>query len=143
MAASGMRGSGLEQKSLLREATGLANKEYGGWQSKLSELAGMGQRSAETAAERQTGAGGTLAQLGFGYGGKLSDIQMSMGKAQAEAEMAKAQAEAESDSGFWGGLGTLAGGVAGFAMGDPTGTLGRMGGAMIGSKIGGAAGKMF
>lgn len=91
MAPTGLRGSGAEQRALMRYGTGLAGQEYGRWQEQLAGLAGLGAGAAEQAAGREYGAGGQLAGLGLGYGGQLAGLYGQMGQAQAESELAKLQ----------------------------------------------------
>jgi len=113
-AGAGLRGSGAEQRALMKQAQGMAEQQYGGWQNQLAGLSGMGQQAAEQAAGRQFGAGQSLANLGFGYGGRLSDLYSQWAQAQAEAEMAKGQAQAQSKQDWWSGLGSAVGGIASF-----------------------------
>lgn len=98
MAPTGLRGSGAEQKELMRYGMGLAGQEYGTWQDRLSKLAGLGAETGERAATRETGAGSLLAQLGLGYGGKLAGLYGDIGTAQAESILARAQAEAQREA---------------------------------------------
>lgn len=109
-AARGLAGSGAEQKQLAQYGQGLANQEYGQYQSKLAGLAGMGQQAATTAGGWSMGAGSGLAQLGLGYGGQQASYDEAMQRLKLEEEQAKQQAS----SSFWGGIGSLAGSVAGF-----------------------------
>jgi hypothetical protein len=113
-AASGLGGSGAEQRELQSTGQGLADKEYGQWQSKLADLAGMGERTAQSEAQMQYGSGGQLAQLGYGYTGMRTGIYGDIGKSQAEERMAQAAAKAKEDESMWGGLGSIAGAAAKF-----------------------------
>jgi hypothetical protein len=113
LSASGMQGSGAEQKALNDYAQGVANQEYNQFQNRLMGLAGMGQTSAENAAGRTYSAGTNMANLGYGYGSQYSQLSQSIAQAQAEAEIAKAQAEAEAKAAKGSGFGGLIGGIAG------------------------------
>ena len=115
LSATGLRGSGAEQKELLRYGQGLAAQEYGDWQDQLRQLAGLGAETGEMAAQRQYGTGGLLANLGLGYGGQLSQLYGTMAQAQAESELAKAQIAAQQRAAQQQALGStgLAGGLLG------------------------------
>jgi len=114
MTGAGLRGSGAEQKALMKQAMGMAEQQYGGWQEQLAKLAGMGGVASEAAAGRQFQTGGTLANLGLQYGGQMSQLQQALAQAQAEAEMAKGQAQAQSGQDWWSSLGSIAGTAASF-----------------------------
>jgi hypothetical protein len=106
-AATGMTGSGAEQKELMKQATGLANQQYGDWESQLRQLSGMGQQSAEQAAQREMGAGTELSRQGQGYAGSLSELFQNMGSADANAilaQMAMESKDAASQRGLFGGV---------------------------------------
>lgn len=90
-AAGGMAGSGAEERELQRVGQGMAQQQYGGWQSKLAGLSGMGQQAAQAAAGERMQAGGELSQLGMGYGGQEAGLLGQLGQAGAEAGMAKGQ----------------------------------------------------
>jgi len=91
-AARGGLLSGGEQKELTRYGTGLADQEYGGYQSRLAELAGMGQQAATGAQQAAIGTGGALAGLGVQYSGLLGQAYGQMGQAASEARLAEMQA---------------------------------------------------
>lgn len=116
MAPTGLRGSGAEQRALMRYGTGLAAQEYGTWQDRLSKLAGLGAEVGERAAGREFETGGLLGTLGARYGGSLADVQRDIAQATAEAELARAQYAAQQEaarqrgiSGILGSLGKAAG----------------------------------
>lgn len=115
-AAGGMMGSGAEQRELQRVGQGMAQQQYGGWQSKLAGLSGMGQQAAQAAAGERMQAGGQLAQLGLGYGGQISGLFGQLGQAGAESGMAKAQLGQQGRAGWMGLLGQLLGMGGGLGM---------------------------
>lgn len=125
-AARGLAGSGAEQRELQRTGQGLAQREYGQYQSRLAGLAGMGQQEAGRAAQYAYGTGGELSQLGLGYAGLQTPLYGQMGQAAAEAEMAK-------QPGF--GQKLLGGGLGGAVLG---GLGGLFGGGGLGGVLGGA-----
>jgi hypothetical protein len=100
IAAAGMTGSGAEAAELQRRAEGTAEQEYGGYQQRLSQLAGMGQQTA-----------GILGQLGLGYAGDVASLYSALGKGEMERQLAEEQMEAQEESGFWGALGKIGGAV--------------------------------
>lgn len=106
-AATGTTGSGAEQKALMKQAQGMANQEYSNWENQLRSLAGMGQTSAEAAAQREMGAGTELAKQGQGYSTSLSDLFQNMGAANANAilaQMAMESKDAAANKSLFGGL---------------------------------------
>jgi len=107
-AASGMTGSGAEQAELQKRGQGMAQQEYGGYQDRLANLAGMGQQSSSRASQLAYGEGGELANLGYGYAGQESNLYGQMGESAAESQMAQS-------SGLGKFLGTAAGGIANIA----------------------------
>lgn len=127
-AAKGMTGSGAAARALQQYGQGMAEQQYGAYQSQLAGLAGMGQRTA-----MQTGQ--ELGQLGYGYAGQIAGTYGTMGRAKAESEMAAARAEAAESSGILGGIGSLVGAGIGAYFGGPQG-------AMAGGQIGGGVGRL-
>jgi len=119
-AARGMTGSGAGALALQRYGEGLAEQQYGQYQSQLAGLAGMGQQAA-----MQTG--GELSQLGLGYAGNIAGLYGQAGQAQASSIMAAAQAKQQAresrQRGIFGTLGTLIGGGIGAFAGGPAGAL--------------------
>jgi hypothetical protein len=144
-AASGFAGSGAEQKELQQRASGLADLEYGQYQGRLANLAGMGQEEAGRAAQMTYGTGGELAQLGLGYSGQETGLYGEMGQAEAEAEMAKAADKNRKFGNMGAALGALAGfggifGTGGITQGGPFGGGGAKGGMQFPAATGGGGG---
>lgn len=97
-AAQGLTGSGAEARELQRVGQGLASQEYGQYQNRLANLAGMGQTAAQQAAQQAYGTGQQLSGLGQYYAGQLSPLLQQWGQ-QAQ----------QQQSGLMGGIGSLIG----------------------------------
>jgi len=108
-AARGLTGSGAEAQALQQAGQGLAEQQYGQYQSRLAQLAGAGQQAAGQAAQMAYGTGGTLAGLGLQYGTSLANLYGQMGQAQAEAALAQEAQQRGLLGSIFGGLGTLGG----------------------------------
>jgi hypothetical protein len=89
-AAQGLGGSGAEAQALQRVGQGLADQEYGQYQSRLADLAGRGQQSASQASQLSYGAGGELANLGLGYAGDIANLYGQAGQSAASSDLASA-----------------------------------------------------
>ncbi len=116
MAPTGLRGSGAEQRALMRYGSGLAAQEYGAWQDRLAKAAGLGAELGEQAAGRELTAGEALGQLGYGYGTQLGGLQQSLGQASAEAELAKVQYAAQQEAARQKGISDILGSIGSAAM---------------------------
>lgn len=79
-AATGMRGSGAEMKELQRTGAGLADQEYGKFQTKLAQLSGLGEQAA--GAQAQIGSQGALqeAQLTTEGGKGIASLEAQKGQ---------------------------------------------------------------
>lgn len=115
-AASGMVGSGAEARELQKTGQGLASQEFDAYQSKLANLAGMGERAAGVGAQMAYGAGGDLARLGLGYTQLGTGIYGDIAKSAAESKLAEALAEQKRKQNIWGNIGNIAGGSSKFAL---------------------------
>jgi hypothetical protein len=113
MGPGGLTGSGAEQRALQRYGTGLAEQQYGQYQTRLGQLAGMGQTAAGTAGQFAYGGGMGIGQQRLGYAGLGTGLYGELGRALAEAQMAQERARQEGRGGFWGGIGGLLGRFAG------------------------------
>jgi hypothetical protein len=122
-AASGQGMSGAEQRELGSQAEGLANQDWSNWlgnyQNRLSDIAGIGQRSAMQQAGYEVQGGNWLANLGQNYTNMSTAQMQAAAKARAEAMMAEQVQNAQSSKDWWSGLGSLAGSIGGFAFGLP------------------------
>lgn len=116
-AARGLGGSGAEQMQLQQFGQGMGQQEWDkylqNYQNRLTDLAGMGQKSAFGASDITTGAGRSLADLGLQYSSMDVGVLQSIAKSSAEAKMAKGTAEAGTTQAIWKGLGSVAGAAAG------------------------------
>jgi hypothetical protein len=128
-AAKGLGGSGAEQAQLQQLGQGMAQQEWNNYlsnyQSKLSNIAGIGQSSAEQQAQIQYGGGQSLANLGLQYSGMNVGVLENQAKAQAEAAMAQQSMRQQGWGNIFGALGQLGGA----AIGGMTGGMTGMGGA--------------
>lgn len=132
-AKRGMLGSGNMQIDLNKYAQGLANQQYGDWQSKIGGLTQLGLN----AAQGMTGQQNNLANLDMGLGNSLSSLYQNMGSQAAkmayDGSMADAAANAQGQknlfSAIMGGLNLATGGLGG--MGNLFSSAGNMLGNMI------------
>lgn len=131
-AARGMGTSGAEEAELQRRAEGLASQEYGQYQGRLANLAGLGATAAGQGAQIAYGTGGQLGRLGETYGQLKSQDLGEMGKAAAESTMAGRSILGRT-------VGALGGAALGFATGGP---LGALKGASMGSQALGGDGRL-
>lgn len=124
-AARGLSSSGAEQMALQQQGQGMAeqgwDKYLKNYQDRLSDLSGMGQRSALASSDIASGAGKSLADLGLRYTGLSSDALQGMGKSSAEALMAKGTAKSNQQSSIWGAIGAIGGGLLGGPAGSAIG----------------------
>lgn len=97
-AAHGLRGSGAEQRALLRESQGLASQDYGQYQQRLAGLAGMGAGAAQQGAQAAYGAGRGLASVVGQFAPQEAALWERGGQASAEAEMAAARVQQAEDA---------------------------------------------
>lgn len=93
MGASGLAGSGAEEKALQQTGQGLANQEFSNFQNRLAALASGGQQVAETGAGQTLGAGEALGNLGLGYGRTMANMWGSGKSAQASELPSRLSAE--------------------------------------------------
>jgi hypothetical protein len=127
--ARGLVGSGAEAKELQRVGQGLANQEYGQYQNRLSNLAGLGQQAASQSAQQAYGAGSGLANLGYGYGGQLANQYTGLGQTMAESELAKQQQRADLLKGIGSWIGKGVDTLGSVVSGGMSGGMGGAGGA--------------
>jgi hypothetical protein len=115
-AASGQGMSGAEQRELGSQDEGLANQDWSNWlgnyQNRLSDIAGIGQRSAMQQAGYEVQGGNWLANLGQNYTNMDVNAIQAAAKAKAEAAMAGMGMEAQQSNSWLGALGSLGGGAA-------------------------------
>lgn len=133
--AMGQGMSGAETRELAQQSQGLASQDWTNWlsntQNRLSELAGVGQRSAMQQAGFENQGGLSLANLGLDYSRMSTEEMQAAAKAKAEAQMAEQVQNSQSLNNWLGGIGSLAGAGAGFFLG------GGMPGAALGAQLGG------
>ena len=110
-AATGLTGSGAQQKELMKYSQGLANQQYGDWENQLKALTGIGQTSAESSAGREMQAGTNLANQGQYYGGQLSNLFQNMGSAESNAILSQMAMEGKNYESLLGLGGSVLGGL--------------------------------
>lgn len=116
-AARGLAGGGGTSKALQEYGQGLANQEYGQYQNRLGQLAGMGQQSAGQAFQGALGTGQYLGSLGAQYAGDIGSAYGGMGQSAANSIMAGQAADQATRSNWINQLGMLGG----MALGGPFG----------------------
>lgn len=122
-AARGLLTSGNNTIDLVKLGQGLANQDYGNWQSKVGGLSQLGL----SAAGGETGRQNTLANLDYGYGTGQAGIWSNLGNSVSnsitrgnEADAAaNNQAQANLFGGILGGLGLGAKVLTGNLFGSP------------------------
>ncbi len=116
-AAKGLSGSGAEMAALQERGQGLASQNwqnyFKNYQDRLSDLAGMGQKSALFSSQLGANEGSALSSLGLNYANLQSSTMSDLAKALAEARMGKGTMKANQTNSLWGALGNLGGGVLG------------------------------
>lgn len=137
MAAGGKTFSPEAVKALQGYNQNLASTEYGqafdrnratqgDLYNRLAGISGTGQQQVSG-----------LQQAGQSYAGNVGQTNTSLADSMSAAQ----QQAQQGRSSMFGTLGSLAGMGVGYALGDPTGKLGKFGGSMLGGQIGGAAGR--
>ncbi len=119
-AARGLTGSGAEAMQLQQLGQGMAEQSWDkylkNYQDRLSDLAGMGQRSAFASSDIESQTGRSLADLGAKYSDMDVGVLQSIAKSSSEARLAQGVAKEQTKQSFWKGLGEGFGATAKFAM---------------------------
>lgn len=114
-AASGLTGSGAEQKELQRVGQGMAQQQWGQYQqnvqSRLAQIAGMGEQAALPTAQMAYGGGEEAARLGMGYSGMDVQAQEAAAKDEEDRKLYEETLRQKSQSDIWGTLGKIGGGI--------------------------------
>jgi len=126
-AASGMLGSGAEQKGLAGYAQQLTSADQQQWLNNMMGIHSQAIQGLGGLEQQGFGAGGQMGGWGMKTGSNLSDLMQQMGMAQAQG-----------DKSMWSGIGEIAGGIGSFAgiPGFPT-IPGSGGGGSSGASSGG------
>lgn len=131
-AARGRTQSGATLKALTRFGQGLASQEFGKYQDRLGNLAGLGAQVAGQASGNAMSTGGNLAGIGQNLASNVGGLYQGQAQNAADAELAAGAARSsayQNKQNTWSNL-----------IGQGAKGLGYLGGAITGGPIGSAIG---
>jgi hypothetical protein len=141
MAGAGMNLSGNTAEDVGTFAQNLQNQQYGGWQTQLANLAGMGLNATGTAAAGQAAGSTGLANLGYQYGTDQSGVAGNIASGtMADNNMVAAGQAAGAKNLLGAGLSLASlamGGAGGLGLGSALGGVPAVAGAVGPTSLGG------
>jgi hypothetical protein len=97
-ASKGLTGSGAALKGVTEYAQGIANQEFGNYQGRLAQMAGMGANAAQIASNAALQGGAAQAETASNAGASIGNISTSSASNIANINMGAQQAAAQQQS---------------------------------------------